>query len=93
MVVMVLERVLVSLRGELSRWMLEIRSGVFIATLTPSVRDLLWQKVCGGMAGRAGILAYSARNEQGFSVEMWGDPSRLVVSIDGLRLLQINSTA
>jgi CRISPR-associated protein Cas2 len=90
MVVMVLERVPVSLRGELSRWMLELRSGVFIGTLTPTVRDLLWQKVCGGMAGGAGILAYSARNEQGFSVEMWGDPSRSVVSFDGLRLVQTN---
>jgi CRISPR-associated protein Cas2 len=41
MVVLVLERVPVSLRGELTRWMLEIRSGVFVGTLTSVVRDRL----------------------------------------------------
>jgi CRISPR-associated protein Cas2 len=88
MVVLVLERAPASLRGELTRWMLEIRSGVFVGTLTPPVRNLLWQKACQGLAGGAGILVYSARNEQGFSVDLWGDPSRFVVDFEGLRLVQ-----
>ena len=33
MVVMILERVPPSLRGELTRWMLELRAGVFVGTL------------------------------------------------------------
>jgi hypothetical protein len=37
-VLTVLERALASLRGELNRWMLEIRSGVFVGILTQSVR-------------------------------------------------------
>ena len=88
MVVFVLERVPTSLRGELTRWMLEIRSGVFVGTLTSVVRDRLWQKACQGMAGGAGILVYSARNEQGFAVDLWGDPSRSVVDFEGLRLVE-----
>jgi CRISPR-associated protein Cas2 len=88
MVVMVLEQAPASLRGELTRWMLEIRSGVFVGTVTQPVRELLWQKACSGMAGRSGILVYSARNEQGFAVDFWGDPSRSVVSFEGLLLVQ-----
>ncbi|MBK5290347.1 MAG: type I-E CRISPR-associated endoribonuclease Cas2 [Acidobacteriia bacterium] len=88
MVVLVLERVPIVLRGELTRWMLEIRSGVFVGTLTPVVRDRLWRRACQEMAGGAGILVYSVRNEQGFSVDLWGDPSRSVVDIEGLRLVE-----
>src|ERR1039457_2863556 len=51
MVVLVLERVPPGLRGELTRLMLEIRSGVFVGTLTSVVRDRLWRKACQEMAG------------------------------------------
>jgi CRISPR-associated protein Cas2 len=91
MVVLVLERVPASLRGELTRWMLEIRCGVFVGTLTTPVRERLWQKACRGVGGGAAILVYSARNEQGFSVDLWGDPSRFVVDFEGLRLVQTRS--
>ncbi len=88
MVVLVLERVPESLRGELSRWMLEIRAGVFVGSVTATVRERLWQQACRRMSGGAGILVYSARNEQGFSFDLWGDPSRFVVDFEGLRLVQ-----
>ena len=88
MVVFVLERVPASVRGELTRWMLEVRAGVFVGSLTSTVRVRLWRKACEGMAGGAGTIVYSARNEQGFSVESWGYPSRSVVDIEGLQLVQ-----
>jgi CRISPR-associated protein Cas2 len=69
---MVLERAPASLRGELNRWMVEVRRGVFVGTLRQSVRELLWQKACSGMPGGTGILAYPAGNEQGFAVDLWG---------------------
>ena len=93
MVVLVLERVPPGLRGELTRWMLEIRSGVFVGTLTSVVRDRLWRKACQEMAGGAGILVYSARNEQGLSVDLWGDPTRSVVDFEGLRLVETHAEA
>jgi CRISPR-associated protein Cas2 len=85
---MVLERVPASLRGELTRWMLEVRTGVFVGSLTADVRQRLWEKACGGMAGGAGISVYPARNEQGFAIDLWGDPSRSIVDFEGLRLVQ-----
>jgi len=47
MVVMILECVPESLRGELSRWLLEPKAGVFVGTVTATVRERLWERVCG----------------------------------------------
>jgi CRISPR-associated protein Cas2 len=89
MVVMILERVPQSLRGELTRWLLELRAGVFVGTLKPVVRRKLWERVCSGMKGGAGILIYPAHNEQGFEVTFWGATDRWVVDRDGLKLVQV----
>ena len=92
MVVMVLERVPASLRGELTRWMLEPKTGTFVGTLSPLVRRKLWERVCGGMKGGAGIMIYSARTEQRFEVEYWGATDRLIVDFDGLKLVSIQKS-
>jgi CRISPR-associated protein Cas2 len=58
MTVIILERVPVSVRGELSRWMLEIHAGCFVGSLSATVRDLLWEQVCDQMRDGAGFLVY-----------------------------------
>ena len=45
MVVMILERVPRSLRGELTRWLVEVDTGVFVGRVSAAVRELLWEKV------------------------------------------------
>ncbi|MCD6345555.1 MAG: type I-E CRISPR-associated endoribonuclease Cas2, partial [Anaerolineae bacterium] len=44
MVVMILEKVPVGVRGELTRWLLEIKTGVFVGHISARVRDKLWEK-------------------------------------------------
>ena len=46
MVVMILENVSPSLRGELTRWLIEPHPGVFVGHVTARVRDLLWKLCC-----------------------------------------------
>jgi hypothetical protein len=41
------------------------------------------------MKGGAGTLIYAARNEQGFEMEFWGAPDRIIVDMDGLKLIQV----
>ncbi len=89
MTVMILERVPTSLRGELTRWMLEPRAGVFVGTLSALVRDKLWEYACSSMRGGAGMLIYSSDGEQGFGVRFWGDTTRRVVDLEGLVLVEI----
>ena len=88
MVVMVLERVPVSVRGELTRWMLELHAGVFVGTLSAMVRDRLWELACGKMAGGAGLLVYSTNTEQGFAIRLWGATTKVPVEYEGLALVQ-----
>jgi CRISPR-associated protein Cas2 len=89
MVVLILERVPTSLRGELTRWMLEPKAGVFVGKLSAMVRERLWEKACEGIRDGAGTLFYSADNEQGFSIRYYGDTTKVIVDFEGLSLVQI----
>ncbi len=89
MVVIVLEKVPVGLRGELTRWLLELKTGVFVGKTSAMVRDRLWDSVCASTRGGAAALIHSADNEQGFVMRMWGPTSRVLVDFDGLSLVQV----
>lgn len=89
MVVIVLERVSPSVRGELTRWLLEPRTGVFVGNVSAAVRDKLWELVCAKMRDGAGMLIHNAQNEQGFAIRYHGDTSRAVEDFDGLLLIRV----
>jgi CRISPR-associated protein Cas2 len=89
MVVMILERVPVSLRGELSRRLLEPKAGVFVGRVSGMVREKLWEKVCRGSRTGACIMIHSDNTEQGFSLKVWGEPKRKVMDFEGLFLIRI----
>ena len=89
MVVLILERVPIGLRGELSRWMLEPKAGVFVGKLTAVVRDKLWQKASHDAKGGAGTMLYTSQTEQGFSVRAFGDTSRTLQDWEGLLLVHV----
>ena len=44
LLVMMLEKVKPSMRGELSRWLVEVKSGVYVGNVSALVRDRLWEK-------------------------------------------------
>jgi len=60
MVVLILERVPPSLRGELSRWMVEAKASVFVGSLSAMVRDRLWTRACGRVGEGSAVLVYSS---------------------------------
>jgi CRISPR-associated protein Cas2 len=86
MIVLILEKATASLRGELTRWLMQPKTGVYVGWLSARVRDLLWQKVTSATAIRAATMIYSDSTEQGFSVRYFGDPSKEVVDFEGLFL-------
>jgi CRISPR-associated protein Cas2 len=90
MVVLILERVSASMRGELSRWMLEPRAGVFVGKLSAMVRDRLWEKALKGARGGAGAaMIFDSNTEQGFTVRSNGDTSRMLADWEGLTLVTV----
>lgn len=91
MLVMVLENVPPSLRGELTRWLLEVRAGVYVGSVSATVRDLLWDKaVQHARSGRC-TQVFRAANEQGFRIRQHGETARRLVEIDGYQLIAVAS--
>jgi CRISPR-associated protein Cas2 len=89
MVVIMLEKVSSSVRGELTRWMLELRPGVFVGNISALVRDKLWEVICLKLRGGAAFLLHNADTEQGFTIRSSGDSSRIIQDFDGLLLTRI----
>ena len=89
MVVLILEKVPRTLRGELSRWMIEPKAGVFVGKVSGMVRDKLWENASDKAKGGAGMMLYSSPTEQGFSVRSFGDTSRTLLDMEGLMLVHI----
>lgn len=88
MVILVLDRVPTGLRGELSRWMVELKAGVFIGTLSAEVRERLWRLAVEKSKGGALFLAFPARREQRYELRTHGQSTREVVDFDGLQLVR-----
>ncbi len=89
MVVLILEKVPASLRGDLTRWLLELKTGVFVGNVSALVRQKLWEKSCSGCKEGSCMMLYSAKTEQGFDIQFWGRASRQVNEFEGLKLITI----
>jgi CRISPR-associated protein Cas2 len=88
MMVMILERVPAGVRGELSRWLIEPHTGVFVGHVSARVRDKLWEKCCKKVKDGGVIQMWSTNTEQRFTMRMYGDTRRDVVDYEGLMLIR-----
>ncbi len=89
MMAMILDRAGNGLRGELTRWLLEPRAGVFVGRVSARVRDKLWEKVCREIGSESGcLMVYATNNEQGFTIRTSGQTTRLIEDFEGLLLVR-----
>lgn len=89
MVVMILENVPTSVRGELSRWLLEPFPRIFVGHVSAMVRDRLWEKCCKS-CGKGGVVQiWSTNTEQRYKMRMHGETRRSIVELEGLQLINI----
>ena len=93
MLVMTLEKVPPSLRGELTRWLVEVQKGVYVGRVSALIRDLLWEKALAKRCGGKCVQVWKTNTEQGFDLRMSGDLKRKIVDIDGIRLIAVRNTA
>ncbi|MEP0755220.1 type I-E CRISPR-associated endoribonuclease Cas2e [Trichocoleus sp. Lan] len=89
MIVLILEKASPSLRGEVSRWLFEVKSGVFIGRISALVREELWKLISEKLKQGSATLVYPINNEQGFDTQVLGKPSRTLKDIDGLLLTKV----
>lgn len=88
MVVLIVENAKPSLRGLLSRWLIQPTAGVFVGKLSARVRDKLWESVVQSGKVDGTLLIHRAATEQGFRIRSWADTSRTPVDYDGLTLIR-----
>lgn len=79
------------IRGELSRWLIEPKPGVFVGTVSARIREELWDRLLTQEETASGLLLYSARNEQGYVLRTFGDPRRVPVDFDGMTLIRLEA--
>jgi CRISPR-associated protein Cas2 len=87
-IVLVLDKARPALRGQISRWLMEVKPGIFVGTVSARVRDAIWAMIRARHTQGGALLVARARNEQGFVMESHGAPTRQVFDIDGLTLIR-----
>ena len=88
MTVLIIENASETTRGQICCWMLEVKPGVFIAKMSAVVREAIWKLVKEDQRILGAILAYNAPTEIGFTMEMYGEPRRSIIEMDGLQLIK-----
>ena len=89
MMVLILESVPPGLRGELSRWLLEPKAGVFVGRVSAMVRERLWEKACRNLRDGGCLMIHATNNEQGFEIRARGKTTRTIEDFEGLFLVRM----
>lgn len=87
MVVMIMERVTVGLRGELTHWLLEIKTGVYIGDVNAMVRDRLWDRCVQKRGAGSVFQAWNTNTAQGFAMRIAGENDRQIKDWEGVQLI------
>lgn len=86
MMVLVLTSVPPGLRGHLTRWLYEVKSGVFVGNLNARLREHIWNLVIERCQGRAIMIVQDRSREQGFAMRT-SDPAWYPVDVEGVTLM------
>ena len=70
MIVLVVTACPAGLRGDLSKWLIELTPGVFVGRPSARIRDLLWERTVELCKDGRALLVYSAANEQGLELSL-----------------------
>ena len=77
-----------SLRGDLTKWMQEIATGVYVGNFNTKVREQLWSRVKDSVSNGEATLSFAYRNEIGYCFDTM-NAQRKVVDFEGIPLVQL----
>lgn len=89
MTILILERVAPSVRGDLSRWLIEVKTGVFVGKVSKLVREALWERSLKRAEEGTVILIWRTNTQQGFDVRCHQPKGRMPVKMEGLWLAMV----
>lgn len=76
-----------SLRGDLSKWLNEINTGVYVGKLSARVREELWLRVRSNIKSGQATMIYSTNNEQGYAF-LTHNTTWVPVDYEGITLMR-----
>lgn len=88
--VLVLTACPTGLRGQLTRWLLEISPGVYVGNLNIRLRDSIWMQTVDMIKSGRAIMVETDRNEQGLKFRVHNNDWE-PVDLDGLQLIRRSS--
>lgn len=91
--VIILERVPIVLRGELSRWLTPVGGGVHVGRVTALVRDQLWQLAVAKAGQGRVIQIWQCRGEPGYAIRVHGLIDAQLVDLEGLPMIAVKDAA
>lgn len=89
MAVVTVTKVPPSLRGDLTKWMQEIATGVYVGNFSTRVKEQLWERIKKSVGSGQATISYTANNELGYQFETY-HTHRQNVSFDGIPLVMIS---
>lgn len=87
MVVLTMTNCPPKLRGDLSKWLLEINTGVYVGNVNARVRELIWKRVCENIKDGQATMVFPANNEQHMDFYVH-NTSWQPVDLDGIKLMK-----
>ena len=75
------------LRGDLSKWLLEINTGVYVGNVNARVRELIWKRVCENIKIVQATLVFPANNEQHMDFYVH-NTNWQPIDLDGIKLMK-----
>lgn len=88
--IITLSKVKNSLRGDLTKWMQEISTGVYVGNFNSKVRENLWQRIIENIDDGSATLTYAYRNEIGYEFKCI-NTNRQPIDFDGIPLVLIEN--
>ena len=76
-----------SLRGDLSKWMQEINTGVFVGKFNARIREELWSRICENIKNGRATMVFTSKNEQGMDFRIHNTTWE-PVNYDGIKLIR-----
>lgn len=74
------------LRGDLTKWLLELNTGVYVGNVSARVRDELWQRICEHVRDGRATMVFSTNNEQGMDFRVH-NTTWIPTDFDGIQLM------
>lgn len=94
MVVLAVENLPEGERGEITRWLIEAKAGVFVGKVNSVIREKIWERVeLSKNPDSSALMIYPANTEQGFVIKMTGTPRRYTVDFEGLTFVATKHSA